>query len=274
MFSDDMLLEELVLKGGNAMALIHHLSSRTSVDLDFSMRHDFSENLETIAHRIEQRLTETFLANGYAVFDFRMAEKPKPISPELASFWGGYDINFKLIENAAFETNKHNLETLRRQALKIGQGSKFEIDISRFEYTDGKQSADVDGYRIYVYSPAMIVCEKLRAICQQMPEYGPIIKRDRPGGARARDFVDIHLLMTALNLDLRDTEQTMLRQMFAIKHVPLSFLGHIERYRDFHRADFRAVQDTVTAGTQLENFDFYFDFVLTLVERLKPVWNV
>ena len=41
MFSDDDLMDQLVLKGGNAMALIHKLTSRESVDLDFSMRHDF-----------------------------------------------------------------------------------------------------------------------------------------------------------------------------------------------------------------------------------------
>ena len=275
LFSDDALLGELVLKGGNAMALVHRLSSRASIDLDFSMRHDFSEKLDAVAIRIEQSLIETFHANGYAVFDFNMAEKPDSISPELASFWGGYDIKFKLIGNKVFEAHRGSLETLRRQAIMIGQGSKFEIDISRFEYTEGKQEADVGGYRIYVYSPAMIVCEKLRAICQQMPEYGPIIKRDRPGGARARDFVDIHLLVTERNLDLlQDTEQTMLRQMFALKRVPLSFLGHMARYRDFHSADFRAVQNTVTAETQLKSFDFYFDFTLALVKRLEPIWNV
>ena len=37
MFSDDELLDELVLKGGNAMALIHKLTSRESVDLALSM---------------------------------------------------------------------------------------------------------------------------------------------------------------------------------------------------------------------------------------------
>lgn len=35
MFSDDDLLEQLVLKGGNAMALVHQISARASVDLDF-----------------------------------------------------------------------------------------------------------------------------------------------------------------------------------------------------------------------------------------------
>jgi len=38
LFSDDVLTEYLVLKGGNALDLIYGITSRTSMDLDFSMR--------------------------------------------------------------------------------------------------------------------------------------------------------------------------------------------------------------------------------------------
>ena len=101
------------------------------------------------------------------------------------------------------------------------------------------------------------------------------IKRDRPGGARARDFVDIHLLATKCKLSLQDEgAQILLREMFAIKRVPLAFLGQIEHHRDTHRADFPSVQSTVSAGVTLEKFDVYFDFVLALVAPLKPLWDV
>ena len=46
MFSDDDLMDQLVLKGGNAMALIHKLTSRESVDIDFSMSHDFQDGAQ------------------------------------------------------------------------------------------------------------------------------------------------------------------------------------------------------------------------------------
>jgi predicted nucleotidyltransferase component of viral defense system len=36
LFSDDELYEQIVLKGGNALNLVYGLSSRTSLDLDFS----------------------------------------------------------------------------------------------------------------------------------------------------------------------------------------------------------------------------------------------
>ncbi|MBV6273821.1 hypothetical protein KVP09_13005 [Alcaligenaceae bacterium CGII-47] len=98
-----------------------------------------------------------------------------------ATFWGGYGFEFKLIDTALFNAYEVDLDKLRKHALNLGQGKKFLIDVSRYEYTQHKQSMELDGYAIHVYSPEMIVCEKRRAMCQQMPEYGPIIKRARQG---------------------------------------------------------------------------------------------
>lgn len=275
MFADDDLFESLVLKGGNALNLIHRLGSRASIDLDFSMQHDLPEGVDNFCNRVERTLNKTFRQNGYEVFDVKLEEKPKTVSEDMAHFWGGYAVQFKLIPLDLFKQYSPQIEELRKYAVAIGQGQKFLIDVSRFEYTYGKQEAELDGYRIYVYSPQMIVCEKLRAICQQMPEYGPVIKRARPGTARARDFFDIHLLVTKLCLDVTSTEnQETLVGMFDVKKVPLALLGRIEAYREFHRSDFAAVQATVDADTKLEKFDFYFDFVLELVAKLKPLWNV
>jgi len=72
MISDDELLEQLVLKGGNAMALVHQISARASVDLDFSLKQDFSDDVAGAEVRIRKALTETFRASGHEVFDFRM----------------------------------------------------------------------------------------------------------------------------------------------------------------------------------------------------------
>lgn len=65
MFLDDELLEQLVLKGGNAMALVHRVSARASVDLDFSMQHDFGEAIDGMKERIERTLTSTFREAGF-----------------------------------------------------------------------------------------------------------------------------------------------------------------------------------------------------------------
>jgi len=34
LFSDDFLLEQLVLKGGNALNLVHRIGNRSSLDID------------------------------------------------------------------------------------------------------------------------------------------------------------------------------------------------------------------------------------------------
>jgi hypothetical protein len=274
MFSDDDLLEQLVLKGGNAMALVHQISARSSVDLDFSLQQDFGDDFSNIEERISRVLTETFRSNGFEVFDFKMLEKPKAISDDMKHFWGGYGLEFKLASADVYSQYSSNLDELRNRAINLGQGPKFLIDISRFEYVGGKQKVDFDGYVIYVYSPEMIVCEKLRAICQQLPEYGPIIKRGRPGSARPKDFVDIFVLMDALKLDLTtETVRETLVSMFAMKMVPMEFLGKVPDSYEFHLTGFSSVKDTVASDFKLEAFDFYFKYTLTLIDQLKPFWH-
>lgn len=87
-FSDDDLLDLFVLKGGNAMDLIHQVSSRSSVDLDFSMRNNL--DIELVKPKIIEALVSGFKEIGYLAFDIKMTPKPKENLPSvLASFWGG-----------------------------------------------------------------------------------------------------------------------------------------------------------------------------------------
>ena len=75
-------------------------------------------------------------------------------------------------------------------------------------------------------------------------------------------------------MDVKSEENVqLLFHIFEAKKVPLRFLGLVSEQRDFHRADFPAVEATVKAGVVLENFDFYFDYVLKVVEDLKPFWD-
>lgn len=43
MFSDDTLMHQLVLKGGNALRLAYGIGSRASLDFDFSLANDFED---------------------------------------------------------------------------------------------------------------------------------------------------------------------------------------------------------------------------------------
>ncbi len=275
MFSDDVLMDRLVLKGGNALDLVLRISSRASVDVDLSMKDDFpAAQLGEIRARIETSLKESFRDLDLIPFDVQIVEKPENISPDLSQFWGGYEVQFKLIGRAKSEKFTGDLASLRRNAIQIGPRAKFLVDISRFEFTDGKAIEFLDDYQISVYSPEMLVCEKLRAICQQMPEYGPVVRRNRAGAPRARDFLDINTILCQRDIDLKSKSNfTLLTNIFKAKRVPLNLLGLIRNYREFHRADWPAVEASVKPGVKIRDFDFYFDFVLELVELLKPLWN-
>ncbi len=52
---------------------------------------------------------------------------------------------------------------------------QFTIDISKFEFTEGKRPRDIEGAVVFIYSPEMLAIEKLRALCQQLPSYKDIV---------------------------------------------------------------------------------------------------
>jgi hypothetical protein len=276
MFSDDALLDRLVLKGGNALDLVLGVSTRASIDLDFSIERAFeASELELLPGRIEYRLRQTFAPAGYTVFDVTLQERPERVTPDVVDFWGGYLLTFKLIETARFTELGGQLEEVRRRAISLGprDRTRFEIDISKFEHCSGKRRVDFDGYTIYVYTPEMMVCEKLRAICQQMPEYGRLVHR-RPA-PRARDFLDIHDTVHRFQIDLAaHAHWNLLARVFAAKRVPLGSMARIGEQREFHRTDWPAVQASIRPGVRLMPFDSYFDFVLDLVRRLEPLGDV
>ncbi|MEK6677157.1 MAG: nucleotidyl transferase AbiEii/AbiGii toxin family protein [Planctomycetota bacterium] len=273
LFSDDELLDRLVLKGGNALDLAHHATTRASVDLDFSMESAFpKDELGSIRDRIERRLHQAFLPEGLKVFDIVLKEAIENVTDDLKDFWGGYVLEFRLIDAKMSDELGANLEDIRRQAIPVGlrNNTRFRVDISKYEYCDGKQISDFDGYTIYVYTLEMIVCEKLRAICQQTDEYRLLVKKQH-AAARARDFLDIYSTIQQFSIDLTAPKNLdLLENVFKAKRVPLHLLDVFQTQRDFHRQDWPAVKDAVRPGVPLQLFDFYFDYVVDLCQQLKP----
>lgn len=275
MFSDQELTNFFVLKGGNALDIVYKIAGRASQDLDFSIETEFKkDDLEHIQTRIDKALSNTFSEAGYTVFDVKLSEKPKRISQEIADFWGGYRIDFKIIEAKRFSQFANDVNALRRNAKVLSETHQrtFVIEISKFEHCKPSQKKLLKGYTIQVYTPEMIVCEKLRAICQQMPEYASKVKMHQR--ARARDFFDIYSVFDNFKINFNSPEnKRLITDIFAAKRVPLKLLGLIRRDREFHRPDFVAVENTVKADTNLQNFDFYFDFVVDKCEQLKTLWK-
>jgi predicted nucleotidyltransferase component of viral defense system len=269
LFSDDLLFERIVLKGGNALNLVLGISDRTSLDLDFSIENDF-EDIEDVQKRILLSLRNRFSSAGYVVFDFKFEKKPHVMREGTNPTWGGYMIVFKLMEKTKYEDLGENIDALRRDSLLVGPNQQrvFSIDLSKCEYVKGKREVELDDYTIYVYSAEMIAIEKLRAVCQQMPEY----TTNRHPAPRARDFYDIHLVLmkTKANLDSQENLE-LIRHIFAAKEVPLDLLAKIGNYREFHRPDWDSVRTSTKES--LQNFDYYFDYVLTIVRSIKALWG-
>lgn len=172
LFSDDELFEQIVLKGGNALNLVYGLSSRTSLDLDFSIDKDFAD-LDETRGRIFRAIRNRFAAEGFVVFDETFEPKPEALGPHQQHWWGGYELKFKIIDEAKYRALGRNLEQLRRNALVVGpeQQRKFSVDMSKHEYCEGKVEREMDSFTIYAYSPEMIVVEKRRVKCQQTPDH-------------------------------------------------------------------------------------------------------
>lgn len=274
MYADDELMNLFVLKGGNAIDIIYEVNGRTSMDLDFSMENKIEPTeYKKIEKKISDSLVKVFATEGLIVFDVKFAEVPK-LSEDMADFWGGYQIEFKVIEKEKYESLVTNLDKMRVNAAVLGpnQQKKFQIDISKHEFCKTKQPKDVDGYTIYVYSPEMLIVEKIRAICQQMREYLKIVRKPS-GSARARDFFDLYILFEYFKIDLKEPQtRELLKNVFEAKRVPLELVSRIGEYREFHRLDFESVRDTVEVSVKLKDYDFYFNYVVEKCKELETFW--
>jgi predicted nucleotidyltransferase component of viral defense system len=268
-FADDTLMKTLVLKGGNALDIVYKITPRASIDLDFSIESEF-DSIDEFVNRLSKSLEKNFGENGYIVFDIIIKEKPKQNNPNTPKFWGGYQLEFKIIGKDDYAKHQKNIESLRKNATVVGplQKKTFSIDVSKWEYCKHKQAFELEDYTIYAYSPEMIVFEKIRAICQQMPEYTELIGQSYRT-ARARDFFDIHTVLNHFTIDLTTPNNIeILKRIFKQKGVDLGLIKNIRNYKEYHRKDFSTIQDTVKPNRELKEFDFYFDYVVMKCDDL------
>jgi predicted nucleotidyltransferase component of viral defense system len=269
MFSDDILFEKLALKGGNAVNLVYKFGSRTSIDIDLSIDSDFSD-IDDTKNRIFQSLQNRFAEVRYTVFDERFESRPPVETGSGDGRWGGYEASFKLIETAKYEILAGDGQRAQREAVVVGTQNEriFRIQISKYEYCLGKREVEFDNYTIRVYTPEMLALEKIRAICQQMPEYG---KRAYPT-PRARDFYDIYTIVTKTQMELYSPANlALIKDIFQAKDVDEKLIAKIGNYREFHRPDWPSVRLSVVG--EIEEFDFYFNFVLDHTRLFESLWN-
>lgn len=266
LYRDDWLHDQLVLKGGNALALIYGVGGRSSLDLDFSIRGEF-EDMATASAKIERALRTALSHHGIEVFDYALRQRPSVVKQ---SWWGGYTAEFKLIASTDATRLGRSVEQMRRQAITIGAGSQtrtYKIEISKFEYVEDTLGRVVDGVDVRVYSPLLIAVEKLRALLQQHPEYVQISVRSKK--SRSRDLYDIWSIADHFALRIEEYLPTV-ELVFEAKEVSLNLLGRFREVYSIHMADWADVE--ISVGAELEPYDFYFDFVASIADRLHTKW--
>jgi len=271
LLADEILVGLLVLKGGNAIDIVYDLSNRGSIDIDFSMEKDFTEKeMGYVRNQISGLLNQEFSKSNLTVFDVKFIERPKKMDDEVKAFWGGYNVSFKVIEIAKYQKFDGNLDKCRRNAIPISSNNStiFEVDISKYEYVKDKIAKDLDGQIIYVYSPEMLALEKLRALCQQNADYIEVVY-SMTAKSRARDFYDIHNLVTSFSLNLEKPENLeLIKHIFEAKRVPLVYLSELPAQYELHKGSWESVLDTININETPQDFDYYFDFVNTIATLL------
>lgn len=263
--ADEELMYGLVLKGGNALELAYNITDRASKDIDFSISGDFSpKEYDRISGKLSGLLTTEFEKHNLVVLDVNFFERPEQNE---VKEWKGYQLAFKVIDYENYDPTDPDKNRRRAFPLHNNNSTIFTVDISSYEYTASKKMIDVDGAVFFVYTPEMIVLEKLRALCQSIPEYRDIIPTAGVKG-RARDFYDIWNLCQNFEIDFKSQEnRIMLKQIFDAKRVPLGFINLIEKYKDLQQEDWVTVVDTITAENK--GYDFYFNFTMNCIKELQ-----
>jgi predicted nucleotidyltransferase component of viral defense system len=267
MFADDYLMDKFVLKGGSALQLGYKIDNRSSIDIDLSMEDDITnDELDIMKEKIHKSLQRIFDFEGYVVFDYKFEHRPKVIKNGFPEFWGGYGVEFKLLLKEQAELIDKDIDHARNTAEIVGNRHKrtFKVDISKYEYCRRKKQIEIFDYTINIYTPEMLVIEKLRALCQQMKEYKYHTNGKPP---RTRDIYDIYVLMEKLEVSLSN-EIDLIKDVFAIKEVPVELLTEIQNYKTHYLEGLQQLSDTIPGGLTEEKFNECFDFVVNLVNEV------
>lgn len=266
LMSDDILMQGLVLKGGNALQLAYDITSRGSIDIDFSMEREFPEKDFTRLTRVfGGLLNDEFSRVGIVAYDVKFTKKPKTGTiPE----WRGYLLEFKLIEKELFDKFGDDIDAIRRNSIKVnGQSTRYTVDISSYEYVEDAVNREIDGLILKVYTPEMILVEKIRALCQSMKQYKEIVFSAKQK-ERARDLYDIWMIRNHFK-ELKLTPE-LFQHIFAAKRVPLNFLNYFEELREQNRENWEVVRQTIHSDEELKDYDYYFDYVKELIAPFTP----
>lgn len=278
-FSNDELGSIFSLKGGSALDLVYNITYRTSIDVDIAMKDDIpDENFDRIKNLLNSTLQETFNENEppYSIFDFKFEKRPFKIEKDKKHFWGGYKVEFKIRKGLYPYIETQNSQKASREAevIDFSQGKKFEIDISKFEFITPSKLEQLDDYTIRVYSLEMIIYEKLRAICQKLPNYNYAHKTITP---RPKDFYDIFMIMkNQSHLIFENLDLSLLEKIFEQKDVPLTLLFEIKNFKKEVFDEGVPQLNATFINSELDEFDAdtIFNFIINGINKIPNIITI
>lgn len=266
-YSDNLLSNSLFLKGGQALRFKEKLTNRFSADADFSTPSSI-DNVDIFFEALYSALALVFRDRGYYLFAFKYTKRPNKLKDGSPDFWSGWGVEFKIIEES-----KRNLplDVINREAL-IPEGAsspKITLDISEYEYCGSVERVKIaHGVEINSYSRALLILEKIRAICQQHITYP-----HRNSDQRARDYYDIERLWNKALQEEADSHlfiqelKTHIRSVFEAKDVDIEILQRIfdSEFIEIQRTGWPQIESTVKG--KIQDFDYY-------VETLRGIINL
>lgn len=263
-YRSPLLSKELFLKGGSALRLLDDLTSRLSIDADFSVAESIKGE-KKFFNAMKTSVGAEFRKLKYDIIDFKVEKRPKRKRKGYPALWGGWACEFKLV---SFKHRGKDLVNKRRNAL-IPEGansSKIIVEISEHEYCGKKRIRKIQGVEVLGYSRELLVLEKLRAICQQHPDYLYRLSKNR-----ARDFYDIYELTEDADNGFAGRCSEHINKVFEAKEVPLEFISSLwdETFVDEQRRGFDEVRDTVSGD--VHDFDVYLEHLRFLVKEIHTI---
>lgn len=268
-YSNDLLSGSLFLKGGQALRFKEKLTNRFSADADFSTPSKI-DNVDIFFEALHTSLSTTFLEKGYYLFAFKYTKRPKKLKDGSPDFWSGWGVEFKIIEE-----QKRNLplDVINREAL-IPEGAsspRITLDISEYEYCGSVEKIKIShDIEVNSYSRALLLLEKIRAICQQHPKY-PHKNSDQ----RARDYYDVErlwnkALQESENQSFIDELKKHVNPVFKAKDVDLDLIHKIfeTEFIEIQRTGWPQVESTVKG--KIQDFDYYVQTLRGIVNLIVP----
>jgi hypothetical protein len=141
--------------------------------------------------------------------------------------------------------------------------------VSEYEYCGSIEKIKLEFVEVYTYSRVLLLLEKIRAVCQQHPEYSL-----KGIDSRGRDFYDIEKLWQKVLREKKTDEfihdcKIHLPYVFESKQVSQELLIKIfdPDFLEIQKSGWETVKATVSEG--MDSFDYYVETLRDIISRMN-----